>query len=139
MPQVFREESLNQDETSADNSNRLKFCDAAANADVFVGSAVRDPSTARYVSTVIENTGIKTRFSAQCAPELSQASLLGGFRPEPQASPLVRILPDFLRDLMGGPGTGTAKDRKLFETLNGFYERNSSEDLTFLALVLVDT
>lgn len=136
---MFREESLNQEKNSADNNDRSKFCDAAANADVFVGSAVRDPSTAKYVSAVIEDTGIKTRFSAGCAPELSQASLLGGFRPEPQASPLVRILPDFLRDLIGGPGTGKAKDRKLYETLTGFYERNSSEDLTFLTLVLVDT
>ena len=48
-------------------------------------------------------------------------------------------MPDFLRDLIGGPTSGTKKDRVLWDTLMGFYERNSSEDLTFLSLVLVDS
>lgn len=135
---MFEEESLSQQQNSP-NDEQSRFCDAAANADVFVGSAVRDSSTAAYISNVIQDAGIQTRFSAGCAPELGQSSLLGGFRPEPAASPLLQILPDFLRDLIGGPGTGTKKDRQLWDTLTGFYDRNSSEDLTFLTLVLVDT
>lgn len=135
--QVFQAEEL--DENSGKGDERARFRDVAATADVFVGSAVQDASTAKFVSTVIQEAGIQTRFSVGCAPELSETSILGGFRPEPAASPLIQVLPDFLRDLIGGPGTGTAKDRKLWDTLTGFYKRNSSEDLTFLTLLLVDT
>lgn len=134
--QVFREESLRQD--SPDEAERERFRDLAKSADVFIGSAVQDPVTAEWVSTIIEEAGVQTRFSAGCCPELGVTSLLGNYRPEPAASPLVRMLPDFLRDLIGGVNSGKAKDRLLWETLKGFYGRNSSEDLTFLALVLVD-
>lgn len=133
--QVFRAESLRSDSVD----DRARFRDIAGSADVFIGSAIREPATAEWVSTVIEEAGIQTRFAADCSPELCQTTVLGGFRPEPPASPLVQILPDFLRDLIGGPTSGTKKDRVLWDTLMGFYERNSSEDLTFLSLVLVDS
>lgn len=132
---VFRAESLRSDSVD----DRARFRDIAGSADVFIGSAIREPATAEWVSTVIEEAGIQTRFAADCSPEVCQTTVLGGFRPEPPASPLVQILPDFLRDLIGGPTSGTKKDRVLWDTLMGFYERNSSEDLTFLSLVLVDS
>ena len=81
---------------------------------------------------------MRTRFVADCPAGLDRMSRVGNFRPEPPAPPLVRMLPDFLRDVIGGADSGTAKDRKLWDTLKIFYERNSSEDLTFLSLVLVD-
>eukprot|EP00903_Cladosiphon_okamuranus_P006721 g6558.t1 len=133
--QVFQEESLRQGSAE----ERARFLDMATEADVFVGSAIQDAPTAEWVAQAIEEADIKTRFSAGCAPELSRTSLLGRFRPDPPAPPFVRILPDFLRDLVGGENSGTTKDRVLWDTLNGFYERNSSEDLTFLSLVLVDS
>lgn len=93
----------------------------------------------KWIAEVIDEAKVQTRFAADCAPVLEEMSVLGKFRPEPPASPFVRILPDFLRDLIGGEKSGTKKDRVLWDTLMGFYERNSSEDLTFLSLVLVDT
>ena len=134
-PQVFREESLRQ----GSSEERARFLDLATKADVFVGSAIQEPSTAEWVAEAVEEAGVGTRFSAGCPPELARASLLGGFRPDPPAPAFVRILPDFLRDLLGGENSGTKKDRVLWDTLNGFYERISSEDLTFLSLVLVDS
>ena len=119
--------------------DRACFHDIAGSADVFIGSAIREPATAEWIATVVEEAGIQTRFAAECSPELGQTTVLGRFRPEPPASPLVQVLPDFLRDLIGGPTSGTKKDRVLWDTLMGFYERNSSEDLTFLSLVLVDS
>lgn len=104
-----------------------------------MGSAVQDPATAEWIATVIEGADVKTRFSAGCRAELARTSVLGTFRPHPPAPAFVRILPDFLRDLVGGASSGTKKDRVLWDTLTGFYERNSSEDLTFLSLVLVDS
>lgn len=133
--QVFQEESLRQGSAK----ERARFVDVATKADVFVGSAIQDPSTAEFVAKVIEEADVKTRFSAGCPPELARTSLLGRFRPDPPAPLFVRILPDFLRDFVGGENSGTKKDRVLWNTLNGFYERNSSEDLTFLSLVLVDS
>lgn len=124
---------------SGGGGERGRFRDAAERADVFVGCAVEDPSAAEWIATVIEEADIQTRFSAGCSPELGRTSKLGNFRPDPPAPPLVRMLPDFLRDLIGGAKAGTKKDRQLSDTLMGFYERNSSEDLTFLSLVLVDT
>lgn len=106
---------------------------------MFVGSALQEPSTAEWIAEAIEEADVKTRFSAGCPPELARASLLGRFRPDPPAPVFIRILPDFLRDLLGGENSGTKKDRVLWDTLNGFYDRNSSEDLTFLSLVLVDS
>lgn len=123
----------------ASSEERERFLDLATKADVFVGSAVQEPSTAEWIAQVIEEADIKTRFSAGCPPELARTSLLGRFRPDPPAPVFVRILPDFLRDLLGGENSGKKKDRVLWDTLNGFYERNSSEDLTFLSLVLVDS
>lgn len=133
--QVFREEALREDS----GGERARFRDLAQTSDVFVGSAVKDPTTAEWISTVVEEAGIQTRFAADCSPELGQTSVLGKFRPEPAAPMLVRMLPDFLRDVIGGATSGTTKDRQLWDTLMGFYGRNSSEDLTFLSLVLVDT
>lgn len=133
--QVFREESLRKDSSD----ERAQFSDLAARSDVFVGSAIQDPATAEWIASVIGEADIATRFSAGCPPELARTSLLGQFRPDPPAPAFVRILPDFLRDLIGGPNSGTKKDRVLWDTLENFYERNSSEDLTFLSLVLVDS
>lgn len=104
-----------------------------------MGSAIQDPATAEWIATAIEEANVKTRFSAGCPPELARTSVLGTFRPYPPAPALVQILPDFLRDLVGGANSGTKKDRVLWDTLTGFYERNSSEDLTFLSLVLADS
>lgn len=134
-PQVFREESLRQ----GSSEERARFLDLATTADVFLGSAIQETSAAEWVAKVIEEADVKTRFSAGCPPELARASQLGRLRPDPPAPVFVRILPDFLRDLLGGEKSGTRKDRVLWDTLNGFYERNSSEDLTFLSLVLVDS
>ncbi|CAM9746847.1 unnamed protein product [Ectocarpus sp. 8 AP-2014] len=134
---VFREESLRKDKDSS--GERARFNDLAARSDVFVGSAIQDPATAEWIASVIEKADITTRFSAGCPPELARTSLVGKYRPDPPAPAFVRILPDFLRDLIGGPNSGTKTDRVLWETLNNFYERNSSEDLTFLSLVLVDS
>lgn len=133
--QVFREESLGPD--SADE--RSRFLDHSARADVFLGSAVQNPDTAQWIAKAIEDADVNTCFSADCAPELSRTSALGQLRPYPPAPGFIRILPDFLRDLIGGASSGTKKDRVLWDTLTGFYERNSSEDLTFLSLVLVDS
>lgn len=126
-----------REESSVDE--RARFRDVASRADVFVASAVEDPVTATWVSNTVEEVGIKTCFAAGCSPELGKTSALGGFCPYPEASQLMGMLPDFLRDVIGGPNSGTKKDRELWNTLMGFYERNSSEDLTFLSLVLVDT
>ena len=132
---VFQEESLRSDHVE----DRARFNELAGSADVFIGSAVRETEIAEWIATVIEEADIQTRFAAGCSPELGRTTVLGKFRPEPPASPLVRILPDFLRDIFGGATSGTKKDRLLWNTLMGFYERNSSEDLTFLSLVLVDS
>lgn len=121
------------------SEERARFLDQTSKADVFLGSALQEPSTAEWIAEVVEEANIKTRFSVGCPSELARTSLLGGFRPEPPAPVFVRILPHFLRDLLGGANSGTKKDRVLWDTLNGFYERNSSEDLTFLSLVLVDS
>lgn len=134
--QVFREESLLPNDD--DDEQRERFRESVGIADVFLGSAVKYASTAEWISSVVREADVKTRFVADCPRELSHLSLLGEFRPEPPASPLVQMLPDFLRDLIGGPNSGAAKDRKLWSTLQNFYGRNSSEDLTFLSLVLVD-
>lgn len=133
--QVFREELLRKD----NSEERARFLDLAERTDIFVGSAIHDSATAEWIATVIEEADVKTRFSAGCPPELARTSMLGKLRPYPPAPALVRMLPDFLRDLIGGANSGTKKDRVLWDTLTGFYERNSSEDLTFLSLVLADS
>lgn len=134
--QVFHEESLLS--TDDDHEQRERFRKSVDIADVFLGSAVKCASTAEWISSVVWKADVKTRFVADCPPGLSRVSLLGKYRPEPPVSPLMQMLPDFLRDLIGGPNSGTVKDRKLWSTLQNFYWRNSSEDLTFLSLVLVD-
>lgn len=121
------------------SEERTRFLDVAGRTDIFVGSAIQDPATAAWIATVIEEADVNTRFSADCPPELARTSVLGAFRPYPPAPALVQILPDFLRDLVGGANSGTKKDRVLWDTLTGFYDRNSSEDLTFLSLVLADS
>ncbi|CAM9342803.1 unnamed protein product [Ascophyllum nodosum] len=134
---VFREESLSL--LPRDDTQRERLREALGLADVFLGCAIQDAPTAEWISGVVEEVDVRTRFVADCPAGLDRMSRVGNFRPEPPAPPLVRMLPDFLRDVIGGADSGTAKDRKLWDTLKNFYERNSSEDLTFLSLVLVDS
>lgn len=129
--QVFREESLRPDSAE----ERSRFLVHSARADVFLGSAVQDPATAEWIAKTIEDAGVETCYSIGCLPELSRVTSLGQFRPYPLAPRLVRILPNFLR----GRRRGTKKDRALLKTLTSFYERTSSDDLTFLTLMLVNS
>lgn len=141
IDKVFQAECLNPGGSGVgeEGLEHERFRDAVAQADVFVGSNVGDPSTAHWVSSVLKDVGVRTCFARDCSSELDEVSTLGEFRPFSTVSPLVQALPNFLRDRIGGAKSGKAKDRQLWDALVNFYERNSSEDLTFLTLVLVDT
>lgn len=113
-----------------------RFRNAANQADIFVASAVHDASTSEWISAVLEDVRIGTCFAADCVPPLDEVSVVGGFRPTADTPALLRLLPGFVRDWIDG--SDVSRDRKLWETLVTFYDRNSSEDLTFLTLVLVN-
>ncbi|CAM9486818.1 unnamed protein product [Choristocarpus tenellus] len=136
--QVFSSDNL-LEEGKSGSEGQEDFIASLSSADIFIASTVKDPIVSQWAAKEVSKSGVKTRYCRDSVGELGEASLLGEYRPQPGDSTVPRWienLPDFLQNILFG---ATKKDRELWSTLGGFYDRNSSEDLVFLVLVLVDT
>jgi hypothetical protein len=114
---------------------RVHHTSRTQGADIFIAMGIADPATATALAAAAEHTArVPTRLAFDCAPALAAAAQFGSYRPA-----AFRGLPPRLSRFRAAlPRGGSGADRALASLADTFYGRCTSEDLTFMALSLVD-